>query len=139
VLFAFAIGSALTAHGLDVQPVRAQDSDPTALERRLPASVAGHPIRVDPGTDLGAWIGEAFSDERQVSIEALDAALAAQDAGRADVRLAWAVSGVDGEVVITGFQLPGGDARALRDPIWASTSRGWTRSQGPNGRSLDTR
>ncbi|MET0771999.1 MAG: hypothetical protein ABWZ82_02860 [Candidatus Limnocylindrales bacterium] len=118
-----ALTATLTGHVLPSAPARAQAPESPApteagsMESRLPATIGDHPTRVLPDGDLGAWIEAAFPGETHPEFDALDAALAAQGAARSDVRVAWAWAGEDTDLQIAGFQLPGGDAQAIRDAI----------------------
>lgn len=120
VLAAAALGLTMCATALPSGPVRAQDPGPStsALAGRLPARIADAPVQLDLTDDLGTWLDTAFPGETHTEFEALDGALAAQGATRADVRMVSA-SAHDFEVNVTGFQLPEGDAEALRDAILA--------------------
>jgi hypothetical protein len=99
--------------------VQGQDATgvPSDLVSRLPESVDGTPVELVVTMDAGTWIGETYPDQNGREFAALDAALAGLDRSRADVQMAVAAAGPDGDGTITGFQLPDVDVAALRDAI----------------------
>lgn len=117
---------AITVCVVDPAPptILAQDPSPSGsvpalpLTERLPARIADTPVQLELTDDLGTWVDEAFPAEEHTEFDALDGALAAQGATRSEVQMAWA-SAHDSDIQITGFQIPGLDAEALRDPILA--------------------
>ncbi|MFN8520452.1 MAG: hypothetical protein U0667_13880 [Chloroflexota bacterium] len=124
-LLAMVLASAVLPGVLPAPIASAQDQGAAAstpdglLETRLPARIADDAVRLDLTDDLGSWLADAFPGETHPELDALDAALAAQGSTRAEVRMVWASAGEDGDVQFTGFQLPDGDAQALRDAILA--------------------